>query len=90
MARATPVTGERHDGADASGKSSAMVKLFEHLREKHPGLATYIFGSSVFVIVVSLILLIYFLRQDRAKKQQRREERIETRRQQRRRGRQKR
>lgn len=45
-----------------------MLNLFEHLRERHPGLATYIFGTSVAVIVISLLLLIYFLRQDRAKK----------------------
>ena len=52
-----------------------MVSLFEHLKETHSGLALFIFGSSIFVIVVSLIALIYFLRQDRAKREQRREER---------------
>ena len=30
-----------------------MLNLFEHLRERHPGLATYIFGTSVAVIVIS-------------------------------------
>lgn len=55
--------------------STDMVNLFEHLRETHHGLATFIFASSMFVIVVSVIGFFYFRHQDRAKREQRREER---------------
>ncbi|WP_343623376.1 hypothetical protein [Roseateles puraquae] len=57
-----------------------MVTLFEHLKDKHHGLAYFIFLSSLAVVVISVILGIYFVRQDRAKKQARREERRERRR----------
>lgn len=54
-----------------------MLTFFEHLRERHPAMATYIFGGSIAVIIISLVMLIYFLRQDRVKKEQRREQRRE-------------
>lgn len=58
----------------------------DHLVEKHPSYANYLFGISILTIVVFVALAGWYLYQGRKKRRQRREERREDRRQKRSRG----
>lgn len=54
-----------------------MVTLLEHLRERHRGLARYLIGTSLAVVVIGIILFVYFLCQERSRKAAGRAERRE-------------
>ena len=57
-----------------------MVTLLEHLRKSHPGLAYFIIGTSLAVVVIGLVLFVYFKVQERAQREVRRSERRDQRR----------